>query len=252
MGYPSLPHIHGQGKAHNNFVSTEITKSKNFESVAECFSQLADPSRLKIFWLLCHCSECVINIATMVDMTTPAVSHHLKILKAANLLESTRDGKEVFYKVADTRECRVLHQMIEKILSITCPDFGGEEKINSESKYPSEQIEKIKSIHDFLLNNLDKRPTIEELAKQFYINPTTLKNVFKSVYGVSIATHINHHRMEKAAELLSRTEYSISQIAEKVGYSSQSKFTQNFKNEFSLSPTDYRAKNKFKEILPDR
>lgn len=244
MDYPSLPHIHNQKKIHNDFISTEITKTKNFESVANCFSQLSDPSRLKIFWLLCHRSECVINIAELVDMSMPAVSHHLKLLKTGELVESSRVGKEVFYKAADTRECRVLHQMIEKILSITCPDFGGEEHINSETEHPSEHVEKIKNVHDFLVENIDKRITIDELAKQFYMNPTTLKNVFKSVYGVSIATHINHHRMERAAELLVKTNENISVIAEKVGYESQSKFTQAFKTEFTLSPMEYRNKNK--------
>lgn len=244
MNFPSLPHIHGKGHVHDDFVSKEIAKGKNFESVGECFSLLSDPSRLKIFWLLCHVEDCVINIAYMIDMTTPAVSHHLKLLKSGGLIESTRAGKEVFYKAADTRECRVLHKMIEMILSITCPDFGGEENPESKNIYPKEHVEKIKEVHDFLLDNLDKRLTIEELAKKFYINPTTLKSVFKSVYGVSIATHTNRHRMEKGAELLVSTEKSVAEIAGIVGYESQSKFTQAFKSIYDLSPTEYRAKNK--------
>ena len=76
------------------------------------------------------------------------------------------------------------------------------------------------------------------------MNPTTLKIVFKSVYGVSIATHINRHRMEKGAELLSKTEMSVAEISSVVGYESQSKFTQTFKSVYGLSPTEYRAKNK--------
>ncbi len=244
MEYPNLPHAHGKNESLNEFVSTEISKTKNFEAVSNFFSQLSDPSRLKIFWLLCHRSECVINIAAMVDMSTPAVSHHLKLLKAGGLVECSREGKEVFYRASDSSECRVLHQVIEKILSIACPDFGGEEYINSESEHSSVHVDRIKQVHDFLVSNLDKRITIEELSKQFYINPTTLKNVFKSVYGVSIAAHINHHRMEKAAELLVKTENSISEVAEKVGYESQSKFTQVFKSEYGMSPSEYRTKNK--------
>ena len=242
MDFPSLPHVHGHN--HGDFISEEIAKVKNFESVGECFSLLSDSSRLKIFWLLCHVEECVIDIAAKVEMSTPTVSHHLKLLKAGGLIESSRLGKEVFYKAADTRECRVLHKMIEMILSITCPDFGGNGEAENNSSHPKEHIKKIKEIHGFLLENIDKRYTIEELAKKFYMNPTTLKTVFKSVYGVSIATHINRHRMEKGAELLSKTEMSVAEISSVVGYESQSKFTQTFKSVYGLSPTEYRAKNK--------
>ncbi len=76
-----------------DFIKGELSKSSEFQTVAQIFSLLADSSRLKIFWLLCHSSECVLNIAQIMNMTTPAVSHHLKILKEADLIESYRDEK---------------------------------------------------------------------------------------------------------------------------------------------------------------
>ena len=92
-----------------------------FEIAADIFKQLGDSSRLRIFWLLCHCEECVVNISAIVDMTSPAVSHHLKQLKSSGLIVSRRNGKEVFYKAADTEQSRLLHLIIEKILEIVCP-----------------------------------------------------------------------------------------------------------------------------------
>ena len=59
---------------------------ENFQTVADIFKQLGDGSRIRIFWLLCHCEECVINLSAMVNMSSPAVSHHLKQLKAAGLI----------------------------------------------------------------------------------------------------------------------------------------------------------------------
>ncbi|MBR6193025.1 MAG: metalloregulator ArsR/SmtB family transcription factor [Treponema sp.] len=244
MEFPSLPHIHGHEGEHNDFVARELSKTKSFEAAGSSFALLSDPSRLKIFWFLCHVRDCVVNIADAVEMTTPAVSHHLKLLKSGGLIEGMRIGKEVFYRAADTRECRVLHKMIEMVLSISCPDFGGEEKVGSGDEHPETHVKKIKDVHNFLVDNLDTRFTIEELAKKFYMNPTTLKAVFKSVYGVSIATHINRHRMEKGAELLVASEKSIAEISRDVGYESQSKFTQAFKSVYGLSPTEYRSKNK--------
>jgi DNA-binding transcriptional ArsR family regulator len=54
-------------------------------------------------------------------MSPPAVSHHLRILKEGNLISSRREGKEVYYKAADTTQSYTLHIMIEKIIEITCP-----------------------------------------------------------------------------------------------------------------------------------
>nr|WP_326170472.1 metalloregulator ArsR/SmtB family transcription factor [uncultured Oscillibacter sp.] len=100
---------------------TELNKVDNFQAVAEIFKQLVDPTRVRIFWLLCHCEECVINLSSMVEMSSPAVSHHLKQLKAGGLIVSRRDGKEVYYKAAETERAQLLHHMIEAMVEIACP-----------------------------------------------------------------------------------------------------------------------------------
>ena len=89
---------------------------------------------------------------------------------------------------------------------------------------------------------MERRITIEELSKQYLINPTTLKSVFKAVYGASLAAHIKEHRMEQAAKMLRETDMSIAAIAQAVGYESQSKFTTAFKAKFTELPTEYRKK----------
>lgn len=93
--------------------------------VAEAMKQLGDVSRLRIFWLLCHAEECVTHIAELVGMSTPAVSHHLRLLKAAGLIGSNRVGKEMFYKAADTALVLELHHTIESVAEITCPEEEG-------------------------------------------------------------------------------------------------------------------------------
>ncbi len=108
------------------------------------------------------------------------------------------------------------------------------------TEYQAEQIEIIRSIHKQLIGNLNQRFTIESLSKQYLMNTTTLKKVFKAVYGTSIAAHIKQHRMKQAAKLLLTTQNDIIQIAQSVGYESQSKFTAAFKDYFQMLPTEYR------------
>ena len=117
-----LPHDHGQALERE---LDHMPRTDDFQIAADAFKLLSDGSRSRIFWLLCHCEECVINISALMQMTSPAVSHHLKQLKAARLVVSRRDGKEVYYRAADTEAARLLHHMIEELVEITCPSSSG-------------------------------------------------------------------------------------------------------------------------------
>ena len=61
------------------------------------------------------------DLSALVDMSSPAVSHHLKQLKAGGLIVSRREGKEVYYKAADTEQVELLHHAIEDLVKIACP-----------------------------------------------------------------------------------------------------------------------------------
>lgn len=110
-----LPHDHGQDI---DIVLEKLPDQDDCMQVAEIFKQISDPSRLRILWLLCHCEECVSNIAAAVDMSDPAVSHHLKLLRRCGLIESRRDGKEVYYKLADTKQAGLVHHVCEEMFQI--------------------------------------------------------------------------------------------------------------------------------------
>lgn len=246
----TLPHDHGEGISGQ--LRENMEKTESFRTVADVFKLLADPSRVRIFWLLCHCSECVVNISFLTGMTSPAVSHHLRQLRAAGLIESRRDGKEVYYRAAATEQVRLLHGAMEKTMQIACPEEKSgdissvpelpelDSGIGGEGKYSPQQLETIRQVHDLLTDNLDRRFTIEELSRRFLINPSSLKEMFKGVYGKSLAAHIKEHRMELAARLLSETDLSIAEIAERVGYESQSKFSAEFRKTYGRLPSEHR------------
>lgn len=118
-----LPHDHGEIEEIEDLMN-HLRAEGGFHSVADIFREVGDSTRLRIFWLLCHAEECVINISAMMEMSSPAVSHHLRSLRAAKLIVSRRDGKEVYYRAADTKEAALLHRAVEQMMEITCP--GGE------------------------------------------------------------------------------------------------------------------------------
>ena len=80
-----LPHNHDM---HTESILREIPDLSQFQELADVFRLLSDGNRVRIFWLLCHCEECVINIYAMVKMSSPAVSHHLRLLKSSGFIVS--------------------------------------------------------------------------------------------------------------------------------------------------------------------
>ena len=105
-------------------------------------------------------------------------------------------------------------------------------------------VETVRIIHDRLMAHPDQRITIEALAREYHLNTSTLKAVFKGVYGQPIAAHMKRHRMEEAARLLRETDRSVGDIAQQVGYENQSKFSTVFRALYQHLPTEYRRQQR--------
>lgn len=114
-----LPHDHGNETLA--FLQT-MPEQEVFERTADTFDLLSDPTRVKILWLLCHTEDCVANIAAAVEMSSPAVSHHLRVLKQAGLLAHRKSGKEAYYTLADTNEARLVHHIVDIIFDLSCKE----------------------------------------------------------------------------------------------------------------------------------
>ena len=83
--------------------------------LAELFSIFGDTTRIRILYVLFEAESCVCDIAQILGMTLSAISHQLKILKTARLVKFRRDGKAVYYSLADDHVKTILGMGMEHI-----------------------------------------------------------------------------------------------------------------------------------------
>lgn len=110
------------------------------------------------------------------------------------------------------------------------------------------QVDIAKRVEKIITSDLRQHHPAWELAAQFSVSETSLKNYFRGVFGQNISIYLREVRMKKAAELLIATKLSVAEVAEQVGYVNQSKFAAVFKKQFGLSPLEYRRSKSLENI----
>ena len=109
-------HQHG-----NSYEMLAKMPTKNsVAEVAGLFGLVSDPTRLKVLWLLCHMEMCVNNVGAALNMSAPAVSHHLRLLKQEGMIEARRIGKEIHYRLSDKPAAKLLHKSIDDMFEMCC------------------------------------------------------------------------------------------------------------------------------------
>ena len=105
-------------EVHENLlqiVNETIPEENELYDLAELFKVFGDSTRIKILYVLFEAEMCVCDIAQLLNMTQSAISHQLRILKQSRLVKSRRDGKAVFYSLADSHVRSIINQGIEHI-----------------------------------------------------------------------------------------------------------------------------------------
>ncbi len=83
--------------------------------LAELFKVFGDSTRIRILYVLFESEVCVCDLAAVLNMTQSAISHQLKILKQSKLVKSRREGKSIFYSLADAHVSTMIAQGMEHI-----------------------------------------------------------------------------------------------------------------------------------------
>ena len=106
------PHVHPELILKVNAL---MPREEELYDLAELFKVFGDSTRIRILYVLFESELCVCDLSEILRMTQSAVSHQLKILKNARLVKSRREGKQVFYSLADDHVRTMIDQGREHI-----------------------------------------------------------------------------------------------------------------------------------------
>ena len=96
-------------------VSDQMPEEEELYDLAELFKVFGDSTRIRILFVLFEAEVCVCDLAEALHMTQSAISHQLRILKQNKLVNSRREGKSIFYSLADGHVRTIIAQGREHI-----------------------------------------------------------------------------------------------------------------------------------------
>lgn len=97
-------------------VRDTLPEENQLYDLAELFKTFGDSTRIRILFVLFEAEVCVCDIAEALHMTQSAISHQLRILKQSKLIKSRRDGKSIFYSLADEHVKTIIAQGMDHVL----------------------------------------------------------------------------------------------------------------------------------------
>lgn len=96
-------------------VQSQMPDAEELQDLADFFKIFGDHTRIRILYVLFQSEMCVCDLAQALDMTQSAISHQLRVLKQMKLVSNRREGKTVFYSLADGHIKTIMNQGMEHI-----------------------------------------------------------------------------------------------------------------------------------------
>ena len=124
---PCCEFINANEKTVQN-VMKNMPDEETLYDLAELYKVFGDCTRIRILYALFEAEMCVCDIAALLNMTTSAISHQLRTLSRSRLVKYRREGKSVFYSLADDHVRTIIGQGMEHIEEY----FAGEYKNDKE------------------------------------------------------------------------------------------------------------------------
>lgn len=141
-------------------------------------------------------------------------------------------------------EARVLDLINESIKTFRRENEEGDHRY----AFKSDDISRINTAKNQIIDQLHDPPTVSKLARQAGMSASKLQEGFKMIFGKSVRQFIISLRMHKAMSMLGENGHSIGEIANLVGYTNKGHFSELFKKEFGILPSEYVDQNKIAHV----
>ena len=96
-------------------ISDSMPEETDLYDLSELFKVFGDSTRIRILFVLFESEMCVCDIASLLNMTQSAISHQLRVLKQSRLVKFRKEGKTVYYSLADSHVRSIIDQGYEHI-----------------------------------------------------------------------------------------------------------------------------------------
>jgi AraC-like DNA-binding protein len=146
----------------------------------------------------------------------------------------------------EIRQCRFnggakklyLQSKALELLALQCEQYEQVQDVRTESvTISAADREKIHYAKDVLLKSMQNPPSLTELSRLAGLNEFKLKNGFRQVFDNTVFGCLNDHRMDYARKMIIGQQYSLTEIADQLGFSSLQHFSIAFKKKFGVSPS---------------
>lgn len=140
----------------------------------------------------------------------------------------------------DNRGRYCLLKAVEALYILAEKNYG----IGFLAREDEQVVQSVLSARLYMEEHLAEKITIPDLCRMLSVSPTYLKTMFRRIYGMSVHRCLINLRMQRAGELLRRTERPIYQIAQMVGYEGMSQFSTAFKQYYGVTPGIFKRMSK--------
>ena len=131
--------------------------------------------------------------------------------------------------------------LMQLLLIVARYGADGESKVGL-TDYFNPTHKTVSTVAAYINNNYSEDITLTSISNRFFISPCYFSRIFKAATGFSFVEYLNGVRLKEARKLLAKTNMTVSDIGDRVGYKSNTHFGRAFKTAFGISPTLYRKK----------
>lgn len=176
-----------------------------------------------------------IDLSALID----ANEYRTKVIVISGYSEFEYAKQALRYGVAEYLVKPVLKaDFVEALERILQRNFEKEDGSGRES---GEKYETIAFLKEYINGHFDQDLSLDALGEVVHLHPAYLSKIFKEVTDVNLSGYITDVRMQKAAELLEKTDLKVNEVMKRLGYQKSQYFSKLFKEKFGVTPKEYRT-----------